>query len=218
MIHQDHLIISDNDSDDTLTHEAHHHHPAPPLVSLVPVHDAGVGGLLSEEEAHNLAILLMQRHSLSSGDTHRNVENWEPKVDGSEVLVFFHEEVGPIADVEVGNDEPELGEAEKEVRDVVDGEAALPQLARAGKQSVPVVVVVVGGLPLAHHLVQDHHAGQEEAHSQHGEGDNLNIIRPFNLKYEGSYVTCKDVGLSLDLQQVPSLKFMLSLQTRFSSI
>ena len=61
VVHQDHLTImtisdaSDNHNDN----DAHHHHPAPPLVSLVPVHDAGVGGLLCEENSHDLTLWIL---------------------------------------------------------------------------------------------------------------------------------------------------------------
>ena len=84
------------------------------------------------------------------------VEHGKPEVDWCKVLVLLHEEVGPVADVEVADDDPELGEAEDEVGEVVDGEVALPQLAWPGQQPVPVVLVMVGGMPLASNLVQNH--------------------------------------------------------------
>ena len=84
------------------------------------------------------------------------VEHGKPEVDWCKVLVLLHEEVGPVADVEVADDDPELGEAEDEVGEVVDREVALPQLARPGQQPVPVVLIMVGRMPLASNLVQNH--------------------------------------------------------------
>ena len=102
-----------------------------------------------------------------------NVKHGQPEVDWCEVLVLLHEEVCPVADVEVAHDDPELGEAEDEVCQVVDREVALPQLAWPGQQPVPVVLVMVGGLPLAANLVQDHNKRQQQAHTKHGERENL---------------------------------------------
>ena len=50
--------------------------------------DAGVAGLLVEEDPH-----------------HRDVEHRQPEVDRREVLVLLHEEVCSVTDVEVGDDE-----------------------------------------------------------------------------------------------------------------
>ena len=104
--------------------------------------DAGVAGFLVEEEAED-----------------GEVEDRQPEVDRREVFVLLHEEVCPVADVEVADDDPELGEAEDEVGEVVDGEVAVPQLAWPGQQPVPVVLVMVGGVPLASNLVQNHNKG-----------------------------------------------------------
>ena len=146
------------------------------------------------------------------------VEHRKPKVDWCEVLVLLHKEVGPVADVEVADDDPELGEAEDEVGEVVDGEVAVPQLARPGQQPVPVVLVMVGGVTLASNLVQNHNKRQEEANTKHGERNNLEWAKMISIFLNKTFIAWREVGLSLDLQHVPSLKFMLSLQTRFSSI
>ena len=59
---------------------------------------AGVAGLLVEEEPE-----------------YTEVEDRQPEVDRGEVLVFLHEEVGSVADVEVGHDEGQPGQREHEV-------------------------------------------------------------------------------------------------------
>ena len=68
-------------------------HPPFPLVRLVPVHHCRVARRLVEEDAQ---------------DCH--VEDGQPKVDWREILVFFHEEVCPVADVKVGDNEGELAQ------------------------------------------------------------------------------------------------------------
>ena len=101
------------------------------------------------------------------------VEHRQPEVDWCEVFILLHEKVGPVADVEVAHNDSELGEAEDEVGEVVDGEVALPQLARPGQQPVPVVLVMMGWMPLTSNLVQNHNKGQEEANTKNGERNNL---------------------------------------------
>ena len=96
-----------------VVHQDHRHHPAAPLVRLVRVHDAGVGRLLGEEHAH-----------------HRDVQHRQPEVDRGEVLVLLHEEIGPVADVEVGHDEGQLAQGEEEGGNAVVREIAEVQLAR----------------------------------------------------------------------------------------
>ena len=92
----------------------HQLHPAFPLIRLVPVHHCRVARLLIEEDAQ---------------DGH--VEDGQPKVDWCEVLVLLHEEVGPVADVEVGDNEGQLAQGEEEggcavVRKVAEGQLARP--------------------------------------------------------------------------------------------
>ena len=84
-----------------------------------------------------LPTILLQRISYC------NVEHRQPEVDWCEVLVLLHEEVGPVADVEVTDYESELGETEDEVGQVIHWEVALPQLAWSGQKPVPEVVVIV---------------------------------------------------------------------------
>ena len=89
-------------------------HPTFPLVGLVSVHHCSVAGLLVEEDAE---------------DGH--VEDGQPKVDWCEVLVLLHEKVGPVADVEVGDNEGQLAQREEEggravVRKVAEGQLTRP--------------------------------------------------------------------------------------------
>ena len=91
--------------------EYDHHHPASPLINLVLVHDLGVARLLAEEDADDA-----------------DVEDGEPEVDWGEVLVFFHEEVGSVADIEVADDDGELANTEDEVCNSVEWYITLEQL------------------------------------------------------------------------------------------
>ena len=91
----------------------HQLHPPLPLVRLVPVHHRRVARLLVEEDAQ-----------------HSHVEDGQPEVDGGEVLVLLHEEIGPVADVEVGHDEGQLAQGEEEGGNAVVWEIAEVQLAR----------------------------------------------------------------------------------------
>ena len=93
--------------------EDHQLHPPLPLVRLVPVHHRRVARLLVEEDAQ-----------------HSHVEDGQPEVDGGEVLVLLHEEIGPVADVEVGHDEGQLAQGEEEGGNAVVWEIAEVQLAR----------------------------------------------------------------------------------------
>ena len=132
-----------------------HHHPAPPLLRHVAVHDDAGAGLLVEEDAH-----------------HRDVEDGQPEVDWREVLVLLHEEVGSVTDVEVGDDEREFRHPQYQTGQVVEREVALQQLPRPGQKSVPGALVLVGGLPLAH-LVEDDDGSEHQADTHHDEGDDL---------------------------------------------
>ena len=88
--------------------ENDHHHPASPLVSLVSVHDDSVAGLLTEEDSN-----------------HTDVEDRQPEVDWSKVLVLLHKEVGSVTQIKVSNNDGELGYTEDEVGDVVGWKIAL---------------------------------------------------------------------------------------------
>ena len=93
--------------------EDHQLHPAFPLVRLVPVHHCRVARLLVEEDAQ---------------DGH--VEDGQPKVDWREIFVLLHEEVCPVADVKVGNDEGQLAQREEEGGNAVVGKVAKVELTR----------------------------------------------------------------------------------------
>jgi hypothetical protein len=71
------------------------------------MHYAGVAGLLVEEEPQN-----------------GQVQDREPEADRREVLVLLHEEVGPVADVEVGHDQGQPGQGEEEAGQAVGGQTA----------------------------------------------------------------------------------------------
>ena len=88
-----------------------HHHPASPLICLVSMHDHRVAGLLTEEDTNNCY-----------------VEYREPEVYRSEVFVLFHKEVGSVTDIEVTDNDRELGNAEDEICNIIDRKIALPQL------------------------------------------------------------------------------------------
>jgi len=85
------------------------------ILKIQPMKDAGVAGLLVEEEAED-----------------GEVEDGEPEAHRREVLVLLHEEVGAVADVEVGHDEGEPGEGEDQLGEASAGEggaqAQLPRL------------------------------------------------------------------------------------------
>ena len=61
--------------------------------------------LIVDEHKFHLFSLVPEEES---NDGH--VSDWEPKVDLGEELVLFEEEVGPVADVKVSQDEAEFGQ------------------------------------------------------------------------------------------------------------
>ena len=58
------------------------------LIIILHVENTGVAGLFVKEQPH-----------------HHHVQDREPEVDWGEILVLLHEEVGPVAHVEVGQDD-----------------------------------------------------------------------------------------------------------------
>ena len=59
------------------------------------------------------------------------VKHRKPEVDWCKILVLLHEEVGPVADVEVGHNESQLAQGEEEggravVRKVAEGQLTRP--------------------------------------------------------------------------------------------
>ena len=91
-----------------MINENDHHHPASPLISLVSVHDDSVAGLLTEEDSNDA-----------------DIKDRQPEVNWGEVLVLLHEEVSSVTEIEVANDDGELGHTEDEVCDVVEGKVTL---------------------------------------------------------------------------------------------
>lgn len=91
-----------------MINENDHHHPASPLISLVSVHDDSVAGLLTEEDSNDA-----------------DIKDRQPEVNWGEVLVLLHEEVSSVTEIEVANDDGELGNTEDEVCDVVEGKVTL---------------------------------------------------------------------------------------------
>ena len=69
---------------------------------------AGVAGLLVEEEPE-----------------YGEVEHRQPEAHRGEVLVLLHEEVGPVADVEVGQDNRQPGQREHQAGQAVVAGAAV---------------------------------------------------------------------------------------------
>ena len=106
------------------------------MIGLEPVEDAGVAGLLVEEEAED-----------------GEVEDGQPEAHRGEVLVLLHEEVGAVADVEVGHDEGEPGQREHKVGEAVAGQAAAEaqltgRLLLVLEAGVPAILyVIIGTVP-----------------------------------------------------------------------
>ena len=60
--------------------------------------DTGIAGFFVEKESQN-----------------RQIENWQPKVNGCKVFVLLHKKVGAVADVKISHDKGQSGQGEHQV-------------------------------------------------------------------------------------------------------
>ena len=98
-----------------------------PLVSLIPMEQARSLGLLGKEEADDEDVQHGKpKHEVGKVSGINCVPIYSPiRLMIDDPLVLLHEEVGPVADVKVGDDDAQLGHGPEEQPHVVGARCQL---------------------------------------------------------------------------------------------